>query len=411
MQRGLLKGRVRRAGALVAIVAGVAGVATATAGTASSVAASKSPFTYVMVNDTSGPASVYGKQDAAAMQAAVNYINPKGGIGGHPVKLVMLNDNGDSNTGITVLDSYLTSHPKPNAVFPGTSGFDSAGVCALMTRDHLLGMGVDNCGGTLGGPCQTICPTTYTPGDQPSVAAGTLAQWFKKNGHHKIGVLLEQDAFNQSELAPFQAAATAAGLTTTVANFAPTAVDVKPQWSQLKAAGVDAVYVCTLGPGVGYAAAGRAQLGLAATVPVVWDLASASQDLTKVAPANELGNSWEEIPSSENPKVKMPGRTLLLKYIASTGGITDPMIVASFEWQDIITLHDAALQAGSIATDKLVKALNNLAPKYQTDPLNMEATKIKFTPQVHLNTGGNPSTDYSVVRTGPLVNGMVTGKV
>ena len=110
----LMKGRMRRTGALVAIVAGVAGVATATAGTASSVAASKSPFVYVMVNDTSGPASVYGKQDAASMQAAVNYINPKGGIGGHPVKLVMLNDNGDSNTGITVLDSCLLyTSPSP----------------------------------------------------------------------------------------------------------------------------------------------------------------------------------------------------------------------------------------------------------------------------------------------------------
>ena len=41
--------------------------------------------------------------DQAAMEASVKYWNAHGGIGGHPVKLTVLNDNGESERQVALL--------------------------------------------------------------------------------------------------------------------------------------------------------------------------------------------------------------------------------------------------------------------------------------------------------------------
>src|SRR5580692_8227462 len=100
MKVSFLKGRFRRAGALM-LAAGVLAVLASVmvGGTAS--AASKSPFVYVMVTDQTGPYSIYGKQYYTALEAAAAYFNTKGGIGGHHITITDLNDNGDEATGET----------------------------------------------------------------------------------------------------------------------------------------------------------------------------------------------------------------------------------------------------------------------------------------------------------------------
>ena len=132
------------------------------------------------------------------------------------------------------------------------------------------------------------------------------------------------------------------------------------------------------------------------------------RDSTKLAPAADMANTWEEIPRAEDAKLNLPGRTILAKYIKPLGGFTDPLIVGSFQWQDLVDLYDAAKQANSIAPAALIKALDNLAPQYQKDPLNLTAQVMKFSLAVHENVAGQPS-DYQIVRTGPITSAGVIG--
>jgi branched-chain amino acid transport system substrate-binding protein len=378
-------------------------------GSSSSTAAStssKSPFTVLMVIDTSGPTKAIGVVDEAAMKASAAYWNQHGGILGHPISITVLNDNGDETTAVSVFDNYLTGHPKPDMVFAGTSGIDSGGLIPAVKRDHVLDVAVDDGGAACEKNAQVTCPTAFTPGPVSYNQQAPIAAWFQSKHYTKIGILQEEDAFSESETPILQANLKTKGIQTAVASFAPTAVDVKPQLSQLKSAGVQAIYAEALGAPAGYEALGRQQLGLVSKIPLVFDYGAASLDLTKLTTPAQLQNAYEGIAKSSDPYVTMPGRNLLIQY-GGTGVDSQPIIIASFEWQDLVTVHDAAKQAGSIDTDALISALNNLSPAAQNDPLNMTAPGVQFTTSVHENISPKGQDAYEVVPVGPIKQGQV----
>jgi branched-chain amino acid transport system substrate-binding protein len=375
-------------------------------GSAATSTSSKSPFTVLMVIDTSGPTKAIGVVDEAAMKASAAYWNQHGGILGHPVSITVLNDNGDETTAVSVFDNYLAGHSKPDMVFAGTSGIDSGGLIPAVKRAHLLDVAVDDGGAVCEKDAQVTCPTAFTPGPVSYNQQAPIAAWFKAHHYTKVGILQEEDAFSESETPIVQANLKSDGIQSSVATFAPTAVDVKPQISQLQGDGVQAVYAEALGAPAGYEALGRQQLGLVNKIPFVFDYGAAALDLTKLATPAQLKNAYEGIAKSSDPYVTMPGRTLLIQY-GGTGVDSQPIIIASFEWQDLVTVHDAAKQAGSISTDALVSALNNLSPQAQSDPLNMTAPGVQFTPSVHENISPKGQDAYEVVPIGPIKQGQV----
>jgi Periplasmic binding protein len=359
-----------------------------------------------MVADTSGPTKVYGTIDVASEKASAAYWNAHGGIDGHPISITVLNDNGDETTAATVLAQYLTSHPKPDLLYPGTSGIDSGGLIPAAKRDHILAMGVDDGGAACETNAQTTCPTAYTPGPTTTSQQAPISAFFKAHGYKHVGILQEQDAFSESETVPLQAALKADGIKSTVASFSPTAVDVKPQVQELKAAGVDVIYAEALAAAAGYEASARSELGLTQSIPMVFDFGAAAEDLTKLIPAAQLKNAYEGIAKSSDPYVKMPGRDILVKYGGSSV-TAQPMIVASFQWQDLLTIHNAAAQAKSINVDALNSALQNLSTTAQNDPLNMTAPGVAFTQNVHEDASPLGAHAYEVVPVGAIKNGMV----
>jgi hypothetical protein len=303
-----------------------------------------------------------------------------------------------------VFQQYLSSNPKPDLVFAGTSGIDSGGLIPAVKRAHLLDVAVDDGGAACAKNAQTTCPTAFTPGPLTTNQQAPVVSWFVDHHYKNVGIVQEEDAFSESETPLIVAGLKAAGVKTEIASFAPTAVDVKPQLSALQSGGAQALYAEALGAPAGYEAAGRQALGML-KVPLVFDYGAASLDLTKLATPAQLANAFEGISKSSDPYVKMPGRDALIKY-GGSGVDSQPIIIASFEWQDLVTVHDAAAQANSISTDALVSALNNISPKYQTDPLNMTSTGVLFSPSVHENISPTGTHAYEVVPVGPIKHGM-----
>jgi branched-chain amino acid transport system substrate-binding protein len=384
--------------------AAAGGATTSSSSAAASGAASGSPFKILMVIDTSGPTKAIGVVDEAAEKASAAYWNANGGILGHPIKITVLNDNGDETTAVSVFQQYLSGNPKPDLVFAGTSGIDSGGLIPAVKRAHLLDVAVDDGGAACAKDAQTTCPTAFTPGPLTTNQQAPVVNWFIAHHYKNVGIVQEEDAFSESETPLIVAGLKAAGIKTEIASFAPTAVDVKPQLSELQSGGAQALYAEALGAPAGYEAAGRQALGML-KIPLVFDYGAASLDLTKLTTPAQLANAFEGISKSSDPYVNMPGRTALIKY-GGTGVDSQPIIIASFEWQDLVTVHDAAEQANSISTDALVSALNNISPKYQTDPLNMTSTGVLFSTSVHENISPTGNHAYEVVPVGPIKDGM-----
>jgi branched-chain amino acid transport system substrate-binding protein len=340
------------------------------------------------------------------MQGSVKYFNQHGGIGGRPIKLKVLNDNGDETTAVSQLAQYMAKNPKPDALFPGTSGVDSGGLLPAAKRYHLLAMGVDDGGAACLKNAQTTCPTTFTPGPMLPNRQAPVSDFFISKGYKKVGILQEQDAYSESETPQTTTALKAKGIKVYTTSFAPDAVDLKPQVSELNADGVQAIFAEALGAPAGYEATARAQLGLIKKIPLVFDYGAASLDLTKLSPAADLVNAYEGIAKSSDPYVKMPGRDLLIKN-SSPVVTSQPLIVASYEWQDVVTLHDAAIQGGATDVDTMTKTLENLQPKFQNDPLNMVSPGVQFSHDVHENVSPLGTKAYEVVPVGPIKGGLV----
>jgi hypothetical protein len=138
---------------------------------------------------------------------------------------------------------------------------------------------------------------------------------------------------------------------------------------------------------------------------MVFDAGAASIDLTTLAPAADLKNSYEEIARSSDPYVTMPGRNLLIKY-GGKAVTAQPIIVGSMEWQDLVLVHEAA-EAKAVTVPALTQALEHLSPKAQDSRLNMSETGIQFTTSAHENVSPKAVDAYEVVPTGPIVGGLV----
>jgi branched-chain amino acid transport system substrate-binding protein len=393
---------------LLATVGLTIGLSACGSSSSSSGKSKTSSFNVVMVADTSGPTKTYGVVDVASMKGAAAYWNAHGGILGHPIKVTVLNDNGDQSTAVTVLTQYLTSHGKPQMIYPGTSGVDSGGLISLARRDKLLALGVDDGNSTCATNAQTNCPTAYRPGPPTKWQGIAAALWFKQHHFTKVGILQEQDAFSESETPGLESALKADGVASSVASFAPTSVNVQPEISELKSDGAKAIFAEALGAPAGFEASGRAQLGLVSSVPLVFDPGAASLDLTTLASASALKNAYEVIYGVVDPYQKWPGRSQVIKYSKLFGGVSSqPLNVAAFQWQDLLMVHAAAAQAKSANPTAINKALQNLSSTAQDDPLNMTARVVGFTSDNHEDTSNKLASDYEVVPVGPLVGGMV----
>jgi branched-chain amino acid transport system substrate-binding protein len=407
--RGLLSLAALMAVAAVVAACGSSGSSSSSGGGAPSTGTSTTgkPFRMLMVIDTSGPTKLYGSQELLAMKASAAYWNDHGGIGGRRIVVDSVDDNGDPTTAVTELTNWVLQNGKPDVVFPGTTGGDYTGLPPAIKRMGLFSVGFDFANICTSG-AQTKCPNYFAPAGQTKWQSVATAAFFKKQGYKKVGLLVEQDAFSESEVPPLLAALKADGIQYSQATFSPSAVDVTPEVSELNGDHPDAMWVAALSGGFGYALKARQGLGLTNSLPVVMDFSAGGFDLTQVASGTLLDNSWESSQRPADPSLKIPGRTLLLKAAKPFGQLS-PVYLAGFEWDTLLAVHDAAEQAGSTDTASLTKALNSLDSKYVHDPLWMENPAVQFTPDVHDNAL-NTTASSVFVRSGPLVNGMIQSK-
>jgi branched-chain amino acid transport system substrate-binding protein len=367
-------------------------------------AATGKPFRLLFVGDLSGPTEAYGKQELQGFRAATAYWNAHGGIGGRKIVISTIDDGGSPTTAVSQLISWTTSHGKPDMVFPGSTATDTVALVPEVKRLNLLAIGFDDAADCYT-HAQTTCPTFFAPTGASKYQEQAVANWMHQRGYKKVGLLVEEDAYSESEVPLLTADLKALGITPVTATFPSSAVDVTPELDKLKSADVRALFGAALGPGFGYIAAARKNLGLVPTLPTVFDESAGAIDLTKVATSAQLKNSWEETQRSAVATGKDPGRDDLLTAEKPYGPVSAVYLLA-YEWDFVLAAHDAALQAGTTDSAGMIKALNNLDSKYVHDPLWANAISIKFSPSDHDDILDATASNV-IVPSGPLVNGEV----
>lgn len=372
------------------------------------------------VSGTTGPDGSLGAEWNGGLAAGAAYWNTKGGIDGHKVKVVYLNDNSDPSTGVSVLQQYLSTHPKPNAVMGGQESAIVAAVFPLLAKDNLLGFS-SSAGGSEA-PAMTnaskALPEQFVVGNSTKLSGEALGH-FATSGNgsgKKIGILEEAAPFFEAETQSVQASIKAAGDTSTVVQADPTALSLTSQAAQLKAANVNEVVVLAAGSTAGYALKGLASVGL--NVPEYADVGLSSGPVTSLVPAADYKNlklttypdetSAGAIVTGSEAKVA-PAVATMTSWLKKTGNSTytkQPYSNTGVGWDMISVLQNAAKQAGSISQTPLLAALNNL--KTQTGEYVSDA-RYKYTANNHENADATLG-DFGLTKAGPVANGKFVTK-
>jgi branched-chain amino acid transport system substrate-binding protein len=375
------------------------------AGDAAASPASKTDFTVLGVTAQSGAFSAYGAADDASLKAAAAYLNASGGILGHKVEIVTENDNSVPATAVSLVQEYLSNHPAPNDVYPGSESTETQALFPLLAQKNLLAV-AGSSGFT---ELETgKYPDIFSSLGPPGQSLDALVANLKNSGYKSVGMLVEGLEFTEGEVPTLTADLKKAGISYHVADFQPTALDLTPEMSQLKANSPDALVVLAISASAGYALKARAQLNW--NVPVVGDVAFGDTNLVSLVPASDLKGVQAVIYGSSKyltPSEYPPGLTTFLKYMQPYMNSTIsslPMVTPGRAWDGLMAIAAAAKQANSIDPAAIAKALENFSDT--SDPNFVVFPKIGFTPSYHEDTLTTIA-DYPVVQVGSIVGGML----
>ncbi len=368
--------------------------------TGSGSSSTKGPIYILSIGDVSGPTKIYGSLHYAGDQAAVAYLNAHGGVLGRQLVIKHLDSAGVASNAVSLAVKELSANPtKYSMIDAGAEGTEDVALIPIVAKYKQFAITLDDTGGCAKA---SNCPTEFVVKGNPAEPQITAAQWFKSQGVKKVGILQESIAFTEGETPGIVAALKALGIPSTIVSFPATATDVTPEMQQLKSAGVDGVFAEALGPPAGYTLAARAKLGW--NVPVLFDVAASSLDITKLAPASQTKNAFLDVYNCADASKPSPSLTLMKQYIPSSYSATldaQPCDIPGNGWDGIILFANAAKQAGSLSVPALTSAMESLGQTAQTDPNYITAKIMRYSNANHENIGQTPS-DFTVIPVGPV---------
>jgi ABC-type branched-subunit amino acid transport system substrate-binding protein len=382
--------------------AGNATSSSSPAGT-SSAAATATPIKVLWIGDTTGPAKVFGQVQLTGLEGAAAYYNGHGGIAGHKVVITHVSDNSDPTTAVSVLVKALTSGSTPTMIWGGSVGSDIGAMIPVIAKHQVFTLAENDGDNQCLSDASAKCPSEWSMADPSVEDMLTLAKWMHDKGIKKVGLLQETDTLSEAETPYFIQALNKYGIAHSEVTFPATTVDLTPQMQQLQGTHPQAVFMEGLGAPAGYTLVARAKLGW--NVPIAFDVAASSLDLTKLVPAGDTKNAYELVFYEQDPKDPSPGIAAMLKYTKPYGTVGPAALdTMSVGWDSLVDLDAAAtIDGGKLDTPSLDAAMLKIPA---TNPLRTFSLKLGYTSNDHENQRASID-DYEVVPAGPVVNGQV----
>ncbi len=370
----------------------------------STATSSSGVFTELVIGGTTGVNEDQTQNMLLGLKAAVGYLNTKGGMDGHQIKIVILNDNGEGTTAVEDLLGYLSTHPAPNAVFAGVESEETAALLPVVASHKLFSIADNDGNNELSS--DTDYPDSFSMVASPQLEAEATASWFKSHDISDVGILEESVAYEEGVQPVVAKEFQEEGLRLSTVQFPETATNLSSEVNQLKQSGAGGVFLLGFGPATGYLLSARTQLGW--NVPVVCDLACSTLDLTTLTSPGQLKDVYEVALRAEASNQHLPGLTLFRQWVSKYGSLPggQPFGLEAETWDGQLALAAAADQAKSISAAAMTAALEKLSPSGQDNPLYLNNSRYDFSYTDHdplVSTSSLPP----IVPAGRVLNGQI----
>ncbi len=243
--------RLTRIAALGAICALTAVSAIGCGGKSSdSTSGGETPLTIGMTVEKTGPLSVLAPA-AEGAEAAVEYVNKKGGLNGKPVKLIVKDNASQSSRAIQTVNDLVSSGA--NIIIGPPFVQDCYAITGAVAKAKVPEICISPSDLTEAAP-----PYQYGIGAATSQEDQAVYKYFAEQGLKKVGTLAATDqSGEQAEEWAKEFGEEEQGLSVDVEKTNPAATTFKPQLQKLIAEGAEALYATSCG-GISITAASEA---------------------------------------------------------------------------------------------------------------------------------------------------------
>jgi branched-chain amino acid transport system substrate-binding protein len=351
--------RKRGAGVLLLLATALL-AASCSGGSSSGSALPAGPIDVGALLSLTGPNAAMGQAQEVMLQILVTNLNVSGGIAGHPVDLVTLNDEGVGAVAAQQANVLVREHVAA-VVFAGTP--DTLGhAMAVFDAHHVPVVMPDPEDQWADG---ARFPYFFDTGPLDKQMAAAMARFAKAKGLHKLAMIGDGSAVSSQLDTDLSQASAGQGLAVAAAQtFAPSAPSVVTQVQQLEASGADGLLVSAQsGLGTVYGALRRLHWSptiLTAPAAEVVDYPS----LGALAPGAFSACSVAVDPGQQPPATASE----VLQSVEAHVGPT-PLALAALSYADGLQLLDKAIALAHSTSGPDIKAqLEQLKAVYTTAP-------------------------------------------
>ncbi len=207
-------------------------------------AQTKEPIQIGAVSSVSGVFAQQGEEVLRGIQFAVDEANGKGGVDGRKVMLKIGDDESTPEAGRRVAEKMARDGNKL-LIGPIASSITLAIGQNLQRWDALLAVVASKSDKITGDSCK---PRMFRTNHSDAMDLSMIGAWIKDVKESKFGVIASDYVWGRDSSEVFTRSATAQGKTVAAALFPPIGTkDFSPYIAQLKAAGVDGVWVALVG--------------------------------------------------------------------------------------------------------------------------------------------------------------------
>jgi branched-chain amino acid transport system substrate-binding protein len=359
-------------------------------------------FNVVVVAPMTGTLASYGDFTKKAYQASVSVVNARGGILGRKVKMTVLDDKGDPTTGVSALSAYLSTHPKPDLVYPGAASPEVQGTAPFLAKRGILTVSAAALP-QMDDPAKY--PLYFSTNTHNTASITKILDYIKQHGYQKIGLISSNDTIGDQISQGLDAAVKGTNLKVDKVLFPPTALDVTPELEKLKAWQPDVVVMDAVGELTLRIVTARQNIGW--NVPLIGGVNSGGADFSKVS-ASALNGVYATVYSVQQwvpPEQRTASFNKFYSAIQAQGQLVFSNFYYAVDYDPLQLVAVAAEQAKSIDPKKIAAALEDL--KQPANPPWVLFKTEGFSKTTHLNT--SVADDYAVVQATPLDAGF-TGK-
>lgn len=273
----------------------------------------KEPYKIGAIFDISGKSSSLGIPERDTVKMIVDEINNQGGINGHQIDLVML-DNKSDETESALAIKNLIQQGVLAVIGSSTSGTTLAMLEAAQKAEVPLVSAAAS--------IRIVDPVNerkwvFKTAQSDSLVAEKIAKYLKSKGLTKIAFASMNNAYGDSGLKEFETVAAKQGITVLVKEkFNPEDTDMTPQLTNIKKANPQAVICWAIPPSASSFTANYAQLKMA--VPLIHSHGIGNQKFIELAgdAANGVVFPVGKLLVAENLPDSDPQKAVLTDYAA-----------------------------------------------------------------------------------------------